>query len=147
MLQVMKLVVFCAVAFACVAPLLPAVQGGEQVIATMILEAVAVPVVWAGLSLVLVRRGEFRDRLVTILLLVSVSVALGFACVGFVVITIASLRNPTMEGDLIFLLGDLLVTLALAAAACFLASRLLKRRATEATSSVETPELDLERTP
>ena len=67
-LQLMRVVIFFAVAFACVAPLVRlrrvgVVQGDsvQGLLFIIIFEAVAVPLVWVLLSFVLVRRGTGRD--------------------------------------------------------------------------------------
>jgi hypothetical protein len=83
--QFMKLVVYCAVASACAAPMvrLSRINGGgadfRGLIAVALFESVLVPLVWVGLSVLVIRRGAWRDALICAVLLCSVSVSLGIA--------------------------------------------------------------------
>lgn len=146
LMQAMKLVAFSAAAFACVAPIVrlwkltgPPWSG----ISVVIFNAVAVPLVWVALSFVLVRRGDWRDRLVLSLLLCSVSVALAAAAwmLFMVVSDTLQLRydsslglfvdssNLVMEPQEVIRALSLVgfVTIALAGAAVFLATRLMRK--------------------
>lgn len=80
LLQLMKLVAFAAVAALCLAPFVRMAEAGA-VDWTLVLmgEAVGIPVVLACVALVLVRAGPGKDRLVRILLLLSLTAALGVA--------------------------------------------------------------------
>lgn len=96
--QMMKAVAFAAVAFACVAPLLRNQQDvtgwtwrGMVAIATF--GGVAIPLAWAGLAALLIRRGPWRDALIIRFLLSSASVALAFAGWSFLQ------HVPTASGD------------------------------------------------
>jgi hypothetical protein len=134
-LQWMKSVVFCAVAFACVAPMLHlwrigAVNGGtaQGLVFVALFEAIVVPLVWVGLSWCLIRRGAWRDGLIAALLLCSVSVALCIACwflIGYTIPAYGNLYDPpdTRVGAR-FLAIHVSAILALAAASSFLALRL-----------------------
>src|SRR4051812_27259610 len=97
----MKLVAFCAVAFGCMAPMLHlwtigVVQGGsaQGLVTVALFGAVAVPLVWVGLSFALIRRGVWRDRFITALLLCSVSVALCIAGWLLIAYTIPEYGKP-----------------------------------------------------
>ncbi len=85
--QVMKAVIFFAVAFASIAPMIHLWQAGvvsggglAGLVSVAIFGGVLVPLEWIGLSLILIRRGPHRDTLILCLLLCSVLVALGTAC-------------------------------------------------------------------
>ena len=127
MFQAMKLIVFCAAAFACVAPIVRLwaiggpVGGGGTV---FIFSAIAVPSVWASLSFVLVRRGTWRDRLILSLLLFSVSAALVTA-IGMLswIARRMDWSSPAMIRDLLLVAA---VAITLAASVTFLVSRLAR---------------------
>ena len=130
LLQVMKLVAFCAVASACVAPMwqlwrLGVVAGGilQGLVAVGLLEGVLVPLVGVALSMVLVRRGAWRDGLIFALLLWSASMALGIAWWLLFSYTIPAYGTPDGTGapELAMHVG---VIVALTAAALFLSVRL-----------------------
>jgi len=134
LLQVMKFVVYCAVALACVTPMLNLWQAGvmhggapEGLFGVAIFEAVVMPLAWVGLSFVLIRRGAWRDGLITALLLCSVVVALGFASWLLVAYTIPQYGNPyagpANPVGVAWLIKHMLAILALAAATLFLALR------------------------
>ena len=131
----MKSVVFCAVAFACVAPMLHlwrigVVDGGsaQGLLIVALFEAVAVPPVWVGLSLCLIRRGAWRDGLITSLLLCSVSVALGISCWVLFLYTIPAFGNPLDPPEsrvgITSMVLHVAIILSLAAATLFLTLRL-----------------------
>ncbi len=146
LLQVMKLVVFAAVAFACVAPMLHlwqvgVVQAGTAtgLIVVALFEGIAVPLVWAGLSFALIRRGPWRDRLITAFLLGSVAVALGVGSWLLVAFAIPDFLDTSRPADRRLGVSALAlhvgVILALAAAMLFLSLR-LRRRAHPGTSPI-----------
>lgn len=117
--QVMKLMVFCAAAFAAVAPIVrfTAIRGaGGWGAGLFIYSLIAVPLVWALVSFALVRQGIWRDRVILSMLLCSVSVALAIATLSLV-LTAGQLRIQS-------LLPFAAVTITLAAAEAFLAIRL-----------------------
>ena len=135
LIQVMKLVIFCAVAFACVTPMLNlwhagVVQGGSLrgLVFVALFEAILVPVAWVVVCLFLVRRGPRRDRLITGLLLCPVAIALGLACWMVISYTIPAFGNPADPPEkrvgASFVTLHVLALLALAAAALFLSLRL-----------------------
>ena len=140
----MKSVVFFAVAFACIAPMLHlwrigVVNGGGTtgLIYVVLFEAIAIPLAWIGLSFCLIRRGARRDVLITSLLLCSVTVALGIACWMLVTYTIPAYGNPLDPPEsrvgITSMVVHVTVVLAMAAAALFLTLRL--RRGNVAASS------------
>ena len=141
--QVMKLVVYCAVGSACVAPMwrlwrLGVVGGGsiQGLISVALFETVVVPLVWAGLSFMLVRRGAWRDGLISTLLLWSVTVALAFAGWMLFAYTIPMYGKP-YGTDTAALAVHVAAITALVASAVFLSRRLwnvyrLSRRPNEA---------------
>jgi DNA-directed RNA polymerase subunit RPC12/RpoP len=89
LLQMMKLVVFGAIASACVAPAYHLHEIGVGTLpALLILEGVSVPLVLALAAFPLVRKGPLKDWLIRTLLMVSISVALGFA--AFMLIFVVS---------------------------------------------------------
>jgi hypothetical protein len=133
-LQMVKLVAFFAVALASVAPMLNlwragVVSGGTArgLVDVALFEAVVVPLVWVALSVVLVRRGGWRDQLITALLLASVSAALGIAA-WLLIIYLPAYCNPNVAPERLLglaslaLHGTVLVTLS--AAALYLTMRL-----------------------
>ncbi len=135
LLQASKLIVGCAVAFGCIAPLLRLWQAGAVAGGTMeglwmvaIFEGVLVPLVWVALVQILVRRGPWRDGLVRVLVLNSVLVALGFAGFLLVRFTIPEwLRGSNVAGNAsnLWTLGSHLGIIAvLMLATLFLARRL-----------------------
>lgn len=135
LLHVMKLVVFCAVALACVTPMLHlwragfVLGGGPQgLIVVALFEAVVVPLVWVGLSFALISRGVWRDGLITAFLLCSVSVALGMACWRLIAYTVPAYGNPYDPSEtrvgVSFLTLHIMAILALAAASLFLMAQL-----------------------
>jgi hypothetical protein len=147
LLQMMKLVAFFAVAFACVAPMLNLWQAGfvdggrpQGLVFVALFEAVLVPLALVAVSFVVIRRGDWRDGLVTTLLLCSVLAALHIACWLLIGYTIPAYGNPydppeTRVG-VRFLAIHVSAILALAAASLFLAIRLRHRsRATHAPST------------
>src|SRR5690348_15605858 len=126
--QAMKLIVFCAAASACVAPMVHLWEAGaikttERLAFAVIFEAVAVPLVWALLSFILIRRGIWKDRLIAAFLLGSVSVALGFATYSFIFFTgiyRSPLGAPRSWRGLLGLVFHFAIVLALGAAFVFL---------------------------
>jgi hypothetical protein len=129
--QAMKLVVFAALASACIAPGFRLWELGISTARNlMLLEAAAVPLAWAAASFVLVRRGPSRDRAVTALLLFPVSIGLVYAvwCLLPLLRAIGSPRSwsliPNAREWLLVLIA---VTLTLATAWVFLCFRLIRR--------------------
>jgi hypothetical protein len=130
-LQLIKCVVYCAVASACVAPMfhlwrVGVVGGGTaRALASIALfEAIVIPVAWVGLSVCLIRRGAWRDALITSLLLSSVCVALGFAFWTLGAYTIPAYKQSSNGVGLESLSVHIITILTLVAAALFLAARL-----------------------
>ena len=128
--QMMKLVVYCAVGSACVAPMwrlwrLGVVGGGtvNGLISVALFEAIVVPLVWAGLSFIMVRRGAWRDGLISILLLWPVSVALAYAWWILFAYTIPAYGRP-YGTDAAALAVHIAAIAALTASAAFLSRRL-----------------------
>jgi hypothetical protein len=126
----MKLVVFCAVGSACVAPTVRLWEAGvAQWSAVVAFEAVALPLVLCGVAFAILRRGPARDRLMAGLLFVSVSVALGLATWLFFAYRIPTFLDPQISPVSRSGWGDVAlhaaVILALLAALVFLASRLV----------------------
>jgi hypothetical protein len=120
----MKLVVYCAAGSACVTPIwrlrqMGAVGGGT----VALFEAIVVPLVWTGLSFILVRRGAWRDGLITILLLWPVSVVLAIAGWMLFAYTIPAYGRP-YGTDALALALHALVIATLLASAVFLSRRL-----------------------
>ena len=77
--QMMKLVIFAAAASMCLVPMVQLAEAGIVDWQWVILgEAVGIPVVLALVAFPLVRRGPSKDWLIRMLLLTSVSIALGF---------------------------------------------------------------------
>jgi hypothetical protein len=137
LLQSMKLVAFCGVGFACAAPMLNlwragVVDGGTTrgLLSVALFEAVVVPLVWVGLSFILIRRSGWRDKLIAALLLCSVAVALGFAVYSLIAYTIPAYGNPHVPPEervgLASLALHLMAILALSAAPLFLSLRLMR---------------------
>jgi hypothetical protein len=126
--QLMKLVVVFAVAFSAVAPMVHlwqagAVQGGSLsgLASVAIFGAVLVPLIWVGLSLILIRRGPWRDTLIVGLLLCSVLVALATACWMLVYQLVPAYRRSFARWDVtIAMLINTVVVLVLCAAGLFL---------------------------
>src|SRR4051794_29117478 len=78
LLQLAKVILACAVASACITPTFRLFQYGlANLSSVLIVDAIAVPLVWALLGYVLVRRGPRRALMIVALLLCSVMVALG----------------------------------------------------------------------
>ncbi len=101
-----------------------------------IFESVAVPLVWAGLSFVLIRRGGWRDRLITGLLLCSTSVALAFACWLFFAYLIPdSIRKSRVDFSSTALF--VLVIFLMAGAVIFLSLRLRRGRPSLGSGEIE----------
>jgi hypothetical protein len=130
LVQVVKLVLYCAVASACVAPMLHLWQNGvvdggsfRGLVGVALFESVLVPLVWVGLSVFLVSRGAWRDGLICALLFCSVSVALGIAC-WMLFAWIQAYWNRIEELGIVALALHVLSILALIAAAVWLSFRL-----------------------
>jgi hypothetical protein len=132
--QMMKLVIFFAVAFASIAPMVHlwqagVVEGGAErgLVFVAIFGAVLVPLEWIGMSLILVRRGPWRENLIVCLLLCSVLVALGTACWMLIYHFIPALRRISVRGDVVTsILIALAVILVLSAASVFLMGKLIR---------------------
>jgi hypothetical protein len=83
--QMMKLVVFAAVASLCLVPMVRlAEMGAVSWPFAVLLEAVAIPLVLALLAFPMVKRGPLKDWLIRALLLTSVGVILGAAIYSLV---------------------------------------------------------------
>ncbi len=146
--QMMKLVIFFAVAFASIAPEFHLWQAGvvergsaRGLAVAVIFGATLVPLEWAGLSLLLVRRGHQRDRLILGLLLCSALVALVTACWTFVDDVVPAFRYVgAPPSALDSLLMASVVILVLAAACAFLGAKLV-RKSFNALMEAPAPEL------
>jgi len=150
LLQLLMLVFYCAVGSACVAPMwrlwrLGVFGGGgvQGLISVAVFEAIIVPLVWAGLSFILVRNGAWRDGLISAMLLSSVSVALAFAGWMLVAYTIPASRKP-IGAEPAALAVHVAAIVALVASALFLSHRLWNgyrssRRPNEAVQRTRLP--------
>jgi hypothetical protein len=114
------------------------VGGGSlrALVSVALFEAVIVPLVWVGLSLVLVRRGAWRDGLICALLLCSVSVALGIACWSLIAYTIPAYGNPFARVATSALTLNVMAILTLFGAVLWLSLRLWRGLRAGGTSSV-----------
>lgn len=135
--QLMKFVVFCAVACAIVVPILGAwrshggIRTGDFVdIALWV--AIFVPLAWIALSLVLVRRGAWKDGLILALLLCPVTASLWVAFLVLFTYAIPSRSDPLVapkdRADVHFLIMNLVIILVLSCADLFLLLSLWARR-------------------
>jgi hypothetical protein len=126
--QMMKLVLFGGIASACMAPAFHLVEIGVATWpAFLILEAVSVPLVLALAAFPLVKRGPPKDWLIRASLLVSVTVAIGFA-IYLPVFIYAGWSGRRGRPDLTFLATDVLVVGLLGLAFVLLARGILPRR-------------------
>jgi hypothetical protein len=83
LLQIMKLVVGCALATAYVLPFVRLAEAGIATMSAMLLVGtIAVPLVFALVTIVLARKGPLKDWLVQALCMTSVGVALGSMVLG-----------------------------------------------------------------
>jgi hypothetical protein len=126
--QMMKLVVFGAIASACLAPGYHLVENGVSTWpGCLVLEGVAVPLALALAAFPLVRKGPLKDWLIRAALLVSVSFAVGFAIYLsiFILTGWASRRMPPEIG---FLVADGLIITGLSFACVLLAKDLIPRK-------------------
>jgi hypothetical protein len=130
LVQMMKLVIYAAVASACAAPMahlwqVGVVEGGriQGLLGVVLFESVLVPLVWVGLSVLLIRRGAWRDGLICALMLCSVSVALGTACWALYAF-IPAYGNSAAQFGMAVLALHVMLILALVAAVLWLALRL-----------------------
>jgi hypothetical protein len=129
--QLMKLVVFAAVASACIAPMVNLWRAGvAPAWMGVVLEGVAVPLAMAGLSIVLIRRGPRRDRLFMWLLLISVTVALITASWFFATQTFPLVLDPAIPINYPVVSINLALVLILASALAFLSTHLAGFRLT-----------------
>jgi hypothetical protein len=114
------------------------VGGGSlrALVSVALFEAVIVPLVWVGLSLVLVRRGAWRDGLIRALLLCSVSVAWGIACWSLIAYTIPAYGNPFARVGTSALTLNVMAILTLFGAMLWLSLRLWRGLRAGGTSSV-----------
>jgi hypothetical protein len=131
-LQLMKIVLFCAVGCASVVPFFRVANfTASQIPFALGFVAVVVSLVWSLLAFVVVRRGPGRDTLICSFLLLSVSVALGVATWLLFVDTLVNFRNPMVGGrdrtEVPDVLKHVSVILALAFAVAFLGRRVLRR--------------------
>jgi hypothetical protein len=142
----MILVVYGAVACGCVAPMVQLWQAGvvnggsiQGLVGVALFEAVVVPIVWVGLSLVLVRRGAWRDTVVLALMLCSVLAALGTATWVFVAVVIPAFRRSGLSPVSLAGVGALalhaLLIVGLAGAGLFLTTRLVRRSKSRGVSA------------
>jgi hypothetical protein len=138
LLQLMKLVVFCAVGFACVAPMVQNWQAGsiqqrkiQGLLVIALFESILVPLVWVGLSFLIVRRGIGRDRLILALLLFPLTVVLGIMCWILFAYNIQYhvnlLGSPNQRGRIVPLVGNIVAILLLFAAILIL-TLMLRRK-------------------
>jgi len=143
LMQAIKLVVFCAAAFACVAPIVRQWQldgSPWTAMSVVTFSAVAVPLVWVTISFVLVPRSLWRDRFVLSLLLCSVSTALAAAAwiLCMLVSETLRVRSAGFVVDWQEMIRDLalvgVVAIALAGAVLFLATCLVRKFRSEAAS-------------
>jgi hypothetical protein len=142
LLQLMQLVVFCAVGFACVAPMLHLWQAGViqhreawGLLIVALFEAIVVPLVWIGLSFILVRPGAWRDRVILALLLPPVCVGLGIASWILFTYNIPAYGNPLDPADkrvgILSIVANIIAILLLTAATLFLMLLLRRKLKTE----------------
>jgi hypothetical protein len=131
LVQLMTLVVYCAVGSACVAPMVRLWQNGvvnggtlQGLVSVALFASVLVPLVWVALSLLVVRRGAWRDGLICALLLCSVSVSLGVASWWFFSYTYPVHGNPFKRLLIVALALHLFVILSLIASILWLTVRL-----------------------
>jgi hypothetical protein len=132
--QMMKLVIFFAVASASIAPMVhlweAGVVGGgglTGLLTVAIFGAVLVPLEWIGLSLLLIPRGSWRDTLIASLLLCSVLVALATACWIFMYQLVPVFRRTAARWDVVIaVLITSTVIIVLGTATVFLARMLLR---------------------
>jgi hypothetical protein len=100
MRQMMKLVIFAAVASVCVTPVARSVDLGFVTwTAVLVWSIVVVPLVLALVALPLVRKGPLKDWLIRTLLLISVGGALGFLIWFLVRILYTLSRRPAASLD------------------------------------------------
>ena len=98
LLQAMKLIVFCAAAFASVAPMVHLWQAGvARGSAVVLFEAVVVPLVLATLAFILLRPGPRKDCFIISSPLCSISFALGFAAYSFWSFTLPTFWNAQVH--------------------------------------------------
>jgi hypothetical protein len=132
--QMMKVVIFFAVAFASIAPMIHLWQAGvvgggglTGLVSVAVFGAVLVPLEWIGLSLILIRSGPRRDTLILCLLLCSVLVALATACWMFLYQLLPAYRRGAARWNIaIPMLIASAVIVILTAATAFLAGRLVR---------------------
>lgn len=132
LLQVMKLIIFCAAAFASIAPMLHLWQAGAaQGSAVVLFEAVVVPLVMAILAFVLFHKGSRRDGFITSSLLCSTCFALGFAVYSFWSFTLPTYGNaqvhPRDRTSVAGLATHITAILALSAGFAFLMKGLVRK--------------------
>jgi hypothetical protein len=141
--QMMKLVIFFAVASASIAPMVhlweAGVVGGgglTGLLTVAIFGAVLVPLEWIGLSLILIPRGTWRDTLIICLLLCSVLVALGTACWILMYQLVPVSRRTAARWDVVIGMSiTSAVILVLGAASVFLGRMLLRNTVGRKSSS------------
>jgi hypothetical protein len=127
LLQLLKLVILCAAVCACIAPAVHLWETGvANAAGLVVLEGVAVPLVLATLGFLLIRRSSRRDRFITIGLLCSVSVAVGFAIwvLSFMVWSFSPGVATQSRPDPLSFAMTAMVALVLVAAFGFLATQL-----------------------
>lgn len=126
--QMMKLVVFGAIASACLAPGYHLIELGVSTWSgSLIMEGVIVPLALALTAFPLVRKGPIKDWLIRALLLVSVTVALGVA-IYLLIFIIAGWASRRMSLEVAFLAYDALGLAVLGLAFVLLARGLVPRR-------------------
>ncbi len=141
--QMMKVVLLWAAAFAAMAPFVAAWRAGgpRSPLLLAIASAFLMPLVMAALSFFLLRRGPWKDRLILIELLVSVTTALGLASFFAYQFALA-LRNPLSLGPTWSeCLGLVAAIAALFFAFAFLMNRLIRKWPRRADANDITPGL------
>ena len=103
LLQMMKLVVACALAMAYVRPLVRLAEAGIATWSAMlVVGAISIPLVFALATIVLARKGPLKDWLIRVLCMASAGVALGVMAHVFAT-TVATWFRRGMPSDLHFL--------------------------------------------
>jgi hypothetical protein len=111
--QMLKLVMFAAVASACLAPAARLVDAGVgSWPGFLVMEAVIIPMVLAVVAFPLVRPGPLKEWWIRVLLMISLAVALGMA-VYFLVWASWHMRRRGTLDELSFVALDLLVIVIL----------------------------------
>jgi hypothetical protein len=127
------LVVFAALAFACLAPLVHLAENNGRWSIVIIGGVVVVPLVWALAAFPLVRKGLFKDWLIRALLMVAVSVAFALHVFFAVMSTRGVFLRLSQEErfEYITLAGIILAVIVLGFALIFLLRRVVPGRCPE----------------